>query len=99
MLAAFARVLPLRFYFSRFISGPPTFSLSVFTGGCGFFGSPQLMFFCSVCFRKTHGEEEFKRRTTLQAEKKDHESAASSSTQALAAKATNKVGCSFTSSG
>jgi hypothetical protein len=53
------------------------------------------MFFCSVCFRKTHGEEEFKRRTTLQAEKKDHELAAASSTQTLA----NKVGCSFTSSG
>jgi len=33
------------------------------------------MFFCSVCFKKTHGEEEFKRRT-LQEEKKDHVAAA-----------------------
>jgi len=32
-------------------------------GGCGFFGSPQLNSYCSVCFKKTHGEEEFKRRT------------------------------------
>ena len=47
------------------------------TGGCGFFGSSQLGFFCSLCFKKTHGEEEFKRRT-LQAEKKDHNSAAKS---------------------
>ena len=46
-------------------------------GGCGFFGSSQLGFFCSLCFKKTHGEEEFKRRT-LQAEKKDHNSAAKS---------------------
>ena len=29
------------------------------------------MFFCSVCFKKTHGEEEFKRRT-MQGEKKEH---------------------------
>mmetsp|Transcript_19275 Transcript_19275/g.44223 ORF Transcript_19275/g.44223 Transcript_19275/m.44223 type:complete len:199 (-) Transcript_19275:388-984(-) len=32
-------------------------------GGCGFFGSPQLNSYCSVCFKKTHGEEEFNRRT------------------------------------
>lgn len=50
-------------------------------GGCGFFGSPQLIFFCSVCFKKTHGEEEFKRRT-LQAEKKDHPSPATQSAAA-----------------
>lgn len=44
-------------------------------GGCGFFGSPQLNFYCSVCFKKTHGEEEFKRRTTAM-DKKEHGSAA-----------------------
>jgi len=29
------------------------------------------MFFCSVCFKKTHGEEEFKRRT-MAGDKKEH---------------------------
>ena len=29
-------------------------------GDCGFFGSPELMFFCSVCFKK----EEFQRQIT-----------------------------------
>lgn len=49
-------------------------------GGCGFFGSPQLMFFCSVCFKKTHGEEEFKRRTLQAAEKKENASDAQGTT-------------------
>ena len=54
------------------------------------------MFFCSVCFKKTHGEEEFKRRTMLQAEKKEHESGAASSTETLL---TATPGCSSSSSG
>jgi len=33
------------------------------TGGCGFFGSAPLDFYCSVCFKKARGEEEFMQRT------------------------------------
>lgn len=33
------------------------------TGGCGFFGSAPLDFYCSVCFKKARGEEEFMQKT------------------------------------
>lgn len=53
-------------------------------GGCGFFGSSQLGFYCSVCFKKTHGEEEFNLRLQADRTKKDHASAAVADKAAVA---------------
>jgi len=55
------------------------------------------MFFCSVCFKKTHGEEEFKRRTMqAAADKNDHpaakaEASAAHSTVQTAAEAPGRL--------
>mmetsp|Transcript_34697 Transcript_34697/g.71608 ORF Transcript_34697/g.71608 Transcript_34697/m.71608 type:complete len:179 (+) Transcript_34697:84-620(+) len=46
--------------------GPPSCA-----GGCGFFGSPALSSYCSICFKKAHGEEEFKRRTNTNKQLED----------------------------
>lgn len=54
-----ASCMPIALTFAGLHTGSEQF-------GCGFFGSRELDFYCSVCFRSTHGEEEFRRRTELQ---------------------------------
>jgi hypothetical protein len=56
------------------------------TGGCGFFGSAPLDFYCSVCFKKARGEDEFMARTRLKEKKEEDEK------KAAAAKAAESAG-------
>jgi hypothetical protein len=42
---------------------------SLCAGGCGFFGSAPLSNMCSVCFKRSFGEDEFKRRLHASAPK------------------------------
>mmetsp|Transcript_10562 Transcript_10562/g.25016 ORF Transcript_10562/g.25016 Transcript_10562/m.25016 type:complete len:178 (+) Transcript_10562:98-631(+) len=62
--------------------GPPSCA-----GGCGFFGSPDLSSYCSICFKKVHGEEEFKKRTIKRLEEPPNASevAANPTTEAVSA--------------
>ena len=55
------------------------------TGGCGFFGSAPLDFYCSVCFKKARGEAEFMERTKAKERKEEEENAAKAATAAAAA--------------
>ena len=60
------------------------------TGGCGFFGSAPLDFYCSVCFKKARGEAEFMARTRAkeeEAEKKKQQAAAAAAAAAAEAAA------------
>lgn len=43
------------------------------TGGCGFFGSAPLDFYCSLCFKKARGEAEFIERTRAKERKEEEE--------------------------
>ena len=54
------------------------------TGGCGFFGSAPLDFYCSVCFKKARGEAEFMERTKAKERKENEEKAATAAAAAPA---------------
>jgi hypothetical protein len=52
------------------------------TGGCGFFGSAPLDFYCSVCFKKARGEDEFMARTKAKEMKEEEEKKAAAAAAA-----------------
>jgi len=55
------------------------------TGGCGFFGSAPLDFYCSVCFKKARGEAEFVARTQQKERKEAEDKAAAEAAKAAEA--------------
>jgi AN1-type zinc finger protein 5/6 len=61
------------------------------TGGCGFFGSAPLDFYCSLCFKKAKGEAEFMARTRAKAEEEDKKQAAAAAAAAGAAGAASEA--------
>ncbi len=61
------------------------------TGGCGFYGSAPLDFYCSLCFKKAKGEAEFMARTRAKAEEEDKKLAAAAAAAAGAAGAASEA--------